>query len=343
MAIGGEFEIDPLLFQRGKQTEEKTIFYSSGRAALYQIMKALYPKNTSHTVFLPDYLCGSVVEAVTRAGWRIDYYPVLADLKPDMDFLLSRIFCDEAILLINYYGGIDLQPDIAILKQFNSDVFVIQDNVQSLYSMYEPTGADACFTSFRKTVPMPDGACVKIKSLHLEHAVQPNTFAAYKLMGGVLKQHKQYANIPDERYLQLFEQGEDLIDADLDSVVSEVSLRILSNLNLQEIARRRKTNAVYLINRLREIGVTPILEFNDEMIPLFVPIKVKNRNELRRKLAMESIYCPCHWPCANDALIMGREMAEHELSLIVDQRYNEEDMDSIVNVLEKNYGRIYHG
>lgn len=342
LIIGGEFEISPLLFQQEGKLEEDGMFYSSGRAALYHILCALYAENDGRVIFLPDYLCESIVEVVQLTNLKIFYYPVFENLKPDLSFLLSHNLSGSIVLFINYFGGIDLEEDIINLKKNDSTTFIIEDNVQSLYLMYRRTKADAVFTSFRKTLPVPDGGWVKTNSLVLEKANEQNIFADYKIMGGMLKQHRQFYKISDESYLRLFEKGEQLINTNLKSGISEFTPRILSNLDLQEIAAVRKRNAYYLTERLKEIEIFPLVEFEDTMVPLFVPIVVQDRNELRHLLFSENIYCPCHWPCSNKELKRGREMAEYELSLIIDQRYNLADMDRIIAVLKKYYGRVHH-
>lgn len=343
MVVGGEFEINPLLFQYEGRFPEKGMFYSSGRAALYHILYSLQIDGKQQVIFLPDYLCESIVEIVQRVNWKICYYPISDNLKPDLSFLLSQDLFNVAVLFINYFGGIDLKEEIAVLKESNPATVIIEDNVQALYSMYRSTKADVMFTSFRKTLPVPDGGWVKTDSLVLREATEQNTFVNYKITGGVLKQYRQFDCVSDENYLQPFEKGEHLIDDNLTSCMSEFSHRIFSNLDLQKIAAIRKRNAAYLIERLKGIEIFPLVEFEDDMVPLFVPIRVSDRNKLRDLLFSENIYCPSHWPCSNKELNRGREMAEHELSLIVDQRYDLADMDRIVAVLKKHHGRVHYG
>ena len=44
-------------------------------------------------------------------------------------------------------------------------------------------------------------------------------------------------------------------------------------------------------------------------------------------------FCPLHWSLDGMPLKKGAEMAQHELSLIVDQRYAINDMDWILSLL----------
>ena len=81
-------------------------------------------------------------------------------------------------------------------------------------------------------------------------------------------------------------------------------------------------------------GLKDAVEFvflkEDMDCPLFVPIITKKRNEIRQFLTDNKIYCPVHWPkpagCESN-------LYDTELSLICDQRYSEEDMKRLVEVL----------
>lgn len=70
-------------------------------------------------------------------------------------------------------------------------------------------------------------------------------------------------------------------------------------------------------------------------VPMFVPIFLENRNEMRKKLMKNNIFCPVHWPF-NASEEDKNSLYDTELSLVCDQRYSSNDMENIVKVL--NYG-----
>ena len=49
----------------------------------------------------------------------------------------------------------------------------------------------------------------------------------------------------------------------------------------------------------------------------------------------QQIFCPVHWPLEGMDVQKGVEMAEHEMSIIIDQRYTNKDMCFILTTLEK--------
>ncbi len=69
--------------------------------------------------------------------------------------------------------------------------------------------------------------------------------------------------------------------------------------------------------------------------PLFVPIIIDDRDNKRKKLINNQIYLPVHW---HNELNIDNKIYEKELSLVCDQRYNEEDIKEYIDTLIKIIG-----
>ena len=78
-------------------------------------------------------------------------------------------------------------------------------------------------------------------------------------------------------------------------------------------------------------------EMKDTDCPMFVPIFVPDgkRDELRRYLIRNEIYCPVHWPVSEYHVLdeKTKEIYDNELSLVCDQRYNEKDMKRMIDTI----------
>lgn len=86
--IGGEFEIlDNPVVDSKKELPKGYVMYSSGRAALYQILKYAISINNGKCVYLPDYICDSVFHVCDNLCLPYKFYPVTEDLKADVDIL----------------------------------------------------------------------------------------------------------------------------------------------------------------------------------------------------------------------------------------------------------------
>ena len=333
--IGGEFPIavTDILNAEGRHTEIPDVYkYSSGRAALFQILKYLKQgKNVDH-VLLPDYLCGSVLVPVKALNLECTFYPINDLLELEISFFERLYKKNSAVLLINYYGLKDLNNQIKAIRGIDESAIIIEDDVQAYYEFKKSLdGVDFKFTSLRKTFAVPDGGLVKTK-FKLPVVEEPNTFGQYKAAAALLKSMRE-GNFNDKIYLELFEKGESLIDEELDSGMSLVAEKLYAFMDEERVKVRRLNNASYLVKKLDSIGIKPILPLIDNHVPLFIPIILNNRDDVRKVMFQHEIYCPIHWPLEGLNLKRGEIMSRTELSLIVDQRYSKKDMDIILNEL----------
>lgn len=332
--IGGEFEID---FNTRRDTftpATDTYYYASGRAALYQILKSL--KTRFGKIWLPDWLCHTMVEAAQKAGFEYEFYELSDYFQATAEALDAKGFKEGClVLLINYFGLQDLTTSARAIKDAYPNAIVIEDDVQAYYCFAEETNpyVDYRFTSLRKTFSSPDGGLVYTKH-PMPSAKQPNTFAKYKIEAGVMKLNRGKEGVKDEDYLSLFEKGAQLIDENYESVMSLESQRLFAGTDLQWVKQKRQENAAYLLEGLRSLGVSPMIEVPENTVPLFIPIWLKNRDTVRKKMFQNETFCPVHWPLAGLPVKTGSDMALHELSLIVDQRCSKNDMDLILNLLK---------
>ena len=333
--IGGEFEIDLSTRRDAFQPAPDTYYYASGRTALYQILKSL--KNQVNKIWFPDWLCHTMVEAAQKAGFDYEFYELSDKFIATVEALDAKGFKDGClVLLINYFGLQDLSITAKAIKDTFPNAIVIEDDVQAYYCFADEINpyADYRFTSLRKTFSSPDGGLVYTKQ-PMPRVTLPNTFAKYKIEAGVMKLHREENGIKDEVYLALFEKGSELIDENYDSAMSLDSQRLFAGTDLQWVKQKRQENAAYLLERLRFLGMEPLIEVPKDKVPLFVPIQLKDRNTIRGRMFQNEVFCPVHWPLEDLPLKKGAEMAQHELSLIVDQRYVQKDIEIIINCINK--------
>jgi len=333
--IGGEFDIDLAKIGTKYSLNNSNVF-SSGRAALYHILKLLSTYNKFTKVLLPDYLCESVIDAVRKSKFEIEFYNINSDLSIDLESLHNK-YCDSSIvLLINYFGCIDIAKQIKMVRSIKSNACVIADNVQGYYAMSESNEADFSFTSLRKIFPVPDGAIVETSINGLEILTRENTFVAHKIAGGILKQYAKKNKIDDSLYLNFLNKGEQLINENYGSAMSDFSKLFFGNIDFDDISKRRKDNSNFVLECLKQMAIKPIILNIENHTPLFIPIRLKNRDEIRKKMFSKNIFCPIHWPEPKGInLYRSNELANTELSLVIDQRYKKDDMKRMLDILDK--------
>ena len=335
--IGGEFQIavTDILNAQNRHLDAPDVYtYSSGRAALYQILKYLRQEKNVNHVLLPDYLCSSVLVPVKELGMDYTFYPINEKLELEPTFFYPLYKNGTLVLLINYFGLQDLSSQIKLIRKLDDKAIIIEDDVQAYYEFIKPLdGVDFKFTSLRKTFAVPDGGLVKTKH-HLPKVTTPNTFGQYKAAAALLKSMRE-GNFNDQIYLELFEKGESLIDSEQECGMSLIAEKLYSFMNEEHVKVRRLNNATYLLEQLKQLGIKPLLSLTENHVPLFVPIVLKNRDEIRKTMFQKEIFCPVHWPLDGMEIKRGEQMANEELSLIIDQRYGRKEMDEIIKVLYK--------
>ena len=107
------------------------------------------------------------------------------------------------------------------------------------------------------------------------------------------------------------------------------SREYLDHVDVKGQRKKRIENAKTIYEGLRG-KVTFLLPEEDMDCPLFVPVLLPNRDEIRKHLIKNEIYCPVHWPRPEGC---ESNIYESELSLICDQRYGTEDMERMISVL----------
>jgi hypothetical protein len=334
--IGGEFEIDISKKGRHNLHFKDATFYSSGRAALFNILAFIEKHIDIRYILLPDYLCDSILQVVNNFKFEIKFYSLEENLEINKLEFNKQYTESSIVFIINYFGCIDCSSQISFIKNIDSDACIIEDNVQAFYAMFNQSDADFSFTSFRKQLPVPDGAWVKSKYSNLPDTENCNSFAQYKIAGGILKYLRKIGSSDDQLYLELFDRGEAKIDENYRSRISDVSLNIIHGLNLGMISILRRRNAKYILEGLTRLNIKPIVNYSDDFVPLFVPIRLENRDVIRKALFNENIFCPIHWPVSSVRYLnRAEELAKNELSLVIDQRYTLADMEHILEVMRK--------
>ena len=298
----------------------------SGRTAIETVLKEL-PK--ARSAILPSYCCDSMIQPFRDAGIKVDFYPV--EFHDELKIEMKSVETD-IILICNYFGFDTPMPN---LNGF--DGVVIEDISHSLLSArsYHPR-SNYLVASVRKWEPINCGGyCAAINEdlHHVPTAIPPDIFIAEKNFAMELK--TEYLDDLDEgkktRFLFMFEDSNKWLSANYSGLsIDAISRDYLSNVDLKKQQEIRRKNALTLYKGLRD-RVEFLFREEDMECPLFVPILLPNRDEVRRTLIENKIYCPIHWPKPVDA---ESNLYDQELSLICDQRYNEADMERIVVILK---------
>lgn len=289
----------------------------SGRTAIEAVLKQL---SDAHTALLPSYCCDSMIVPFRTAGINVKFYQVEWDgrLKIAIDGSADILLC------CNYFGFKNDMPEF--------DGVIIEDITHSFLSTVSAhPRSDYLVASLRKWEPVNCGGYC---SVEVNGKTPPDEFITLKTATMNLK--TEYLEDRDEekkeKYLQMFgESNHWLAEYYSGLLIDPFSRDYLESVDVVKQRERRRNNAKVLYDGLSG-KVQFMFSERDMDCPLFVPILLPNRNEVRAHLTKNEIYCPIHWPRPEGC---ESNIYDMELSLICDQRYGIEDMKRIVSVLKE--------
>ena len=118
--------------------------------------------------------------------------------------------------------------------------------------------------------------------------------------------------------------------------MSDLSAAILRIVDWATIKKSRRRNYEYLLSELGKLAIFPNLP--RDVVPLGFPIRVRNRDRVRRSLFNERIYPAVHWEIVDlvpAEFISSHRLAREIMTLPSDQRYGRDDMKRMVAKLKQ--------
>lgn len=309
-------------------------YLMSGRTAIDYILNNLVDKKK--IAYMPEYCCNSMVQPFINNGYNVKYYKV--------DLINNKYFIDKSqdcsiFFGMSYFGYNNSNMD-EYIKYFKSrNIVVIEDITHRIFCKENHCNlSDYLIASLRKWFPIYTGAIAISKNCifnnEIDRYVVNTDMIRYKKEAMELKRDYIYGeNINKNKFLDLFKKSNELIADYKNKKMDNESIEILKSINIQESFNKRVNNAKTIEERLENINkIKLIYKYQEGDCPLFVPIILNNRDDVRKKLINDNIYCPIHWTKFNNS---SNELYEKELSLICDQRYNEKNINEYIQKLIK--------
>ena len=303
----------------------------NARCAIRLLLERLSPRQT----WMPSYLCESMLHAADRTSTRVRFYPVDYDLHTASVTWLTDVGEGDVVILIDYFG---FPCDAAIARGAKErGAVVVEDACQALLSDGVGELADYALFSPRKFLGVPDGGVLRGRTaFDREASVTEEPPADWWLPAlEAMVQRREFDRYGGEpAWFGLFRDVEDRAPIGA-FAMSDLSRRLLLHAFYYEaIADRRRRNYEYLSRRLPGIALRP--ELPHGVVPLGFPVRVARRDELRQRLFDGKIYPPVHWPVPSAVPARfeeARRLAGDIMTLPCDQRYDEADMERIVQAV----------
>jgi dTDP-4-amino-4,6-dideoxygalactose transaminase len=354
--IGSEFSLPTKYLRKVDTNQFETysnyqakVFLSSGRGALGLLAKTLR-LNKDDEVLLPSYLCKEIITPFSNELFKIKFYKINEALDVDVYDIMKKIGKNtRALLFINYFGFPQrMMQEIKDLCE--GKIVLIEDLVQSFLTQSDEKAlgfiGDVTISSYRKWIPIPDGALLGVNNSLLHIALEQvlpykKLYVETRLHGLELKgEYLIQAKTSKKGFRKLFASAEKTLDS-TPVEMSDYSRKMLSKFDFKAIIDKRRENFQYLLSSLRDLrSAKPLYrKLPTGVCPLGFPIITKDRDGLKKMLIKNQIYPPIHWRLLNS--IDKKEfsaswyISKHILTIPLDQRYSKEDMQFVADVINR--------
>lgn len=313
---------------------------ASARCGLYLFATGARPAR----VWLPSFLCATVLEPFRLAQVPWQFYPVDDHLRASDQKWVAAVGPEDAVVIIDYFG-FSPSPDLAERVR-RRGAWVIRDASQALLSRPAGPEVEVAVFSFRKFVGVPDGGLVMVSAdgevraracgatfLSLPLAACPPEWWGTSF-SAVLKRREADLFGARNDWFPTFQASQALAPCGA-YAASELSRQWLAAaFDYDAIRLVRRRNYCRLLERLAPLALFP--ELPAEVVPLGFPIRVANREAVREALFREQIFPPVHWPLAGvvpPEFGASHALAREIMTLVCDQRYDEADMARTADVV----------
>lgn len=321
-AIGGYFGMEELSGNFNSFIHEDGVLLNLGRNAFRYILLSI--PNEIEKLYIPYYTCPVVWEHLFFSG-KVYFYRIDKNLEIAEDIELGV----HDYIVANNYFGIKDQYIEQLSKKYGNHLII--DNAQAFFA---PVIRDTyAFYSPRKFFGVPDGGVAYVAN-HLNK----------------VRCEEQDDSSDRWKHLQLrMEKGAEagfatyqLNEAKLDKLpmklMSDYTHEVLQGIDYAEAIEKRRTNYKILHEVLGDVNELPLPSEDSFACPMVYPFIPKGGNtKLRKQLQEQRIYTATYWPNLakmNQDTFEGR-LAEKIIPLPIDQRYKEEEMKRIIEIIKK--------
>lgn len=342
MIIGGEFYYDDRWVVDTPTVDTAQLhFLNGGKACLIVICEYLLSRGFQQ-ILLPAYLCPTILSTIRTTGMGVDFYTILPDLSIDLNDLARKAPFHRAVYFINYFGFNQPSKSQELLRELQrGGILLIEDNAHA--GFWQQSLGDFTFNSMRKLCPYDGGYFGT--ALDISQFIQKDQ----PLVNRHLQVMRQYRRGLGEYLVfglgsletlqALYQLGEETYDSEAVITGDDQEKQAIEHLDWQAIKARRRQNYRYLLEMISSVPrVTPIFpQLTPEVQPMGFPVYIQDglRDRLFDDLGNEGIGLTIHW----DALLRNpltanlpgvAEIASQILTLPIDQRVNQKQLDRLV-------------
>ena len=311
-AIGGYLELD--FGPRGPELYPHARAFQSGSAAF----RALLATGRPGRVWLPWYICESMIDQANEAGIGLGRYSLTEDFRIAGPVDLRR---GEWLVYVNYFGLCDEQVNAA-LRDLPVDQVII-DNSLAFFST--PRDCLATVYSPRKFVGVPDGGYL-ITKIPVQMPTAQDDHSITRCMPLLRR-----AGDSPEKGFASWQADQSAVSRQAPLCMSKLTHLLLQSVSYNDVAARRRMNFDLLDRHLGPLNQLR-LPRSDKAVPLCYPFAA-TKPGLRQWLIGHRVFVPQFWPhlVADDSHLTAfeRYLLNDCVPLPCDQRYAADEMATV--------------
>ncbi|MCR5100409.1 MAG: hypothetical protein K6B41_03535 [Butyrivibrio sp.] len=309
---GGYIELE---YFNGNILHSDGTFLNSGRSCIAYLLESMKLKR----VYLPFFICDSVINVFKRYEIDIVFYNINLDLQPMFE---NDINDDECFYLVNLYGQLSNETIREYSKKIKN---IIVDNTQDYFA--NPVEGVNTFYICRKYFGVPDGA---ILFTNLENSSQYTRDIVGDRMRFLIGRFEENAS----EYYEGYKYSNEYFENKPIMRMSLITENFLRGIDYEEVKGRRTENWNYAVKRFSKYNK---LKLKDIKGPFAYPLMIDNGLNYKKVLVSKKVYIPTLWPNVTDECKESLEsrMASDIMPIPIDQRYSLEDMANMCDIIER--------
>lgn len=311
--IGGFFSFE---LPVRAEYHQQALHLNSARYCLEYLLRVKNYKK----IYLPAYICDSMLQPVKRLNVDYAFYQIGEDFTPIFNTVPED---DACFLYVNYFG----LNDANVRKVCHNLKHVIIDNTQAFFDR-ALANTDTIYSP-RKFFGVPDGGYLYTgadKRLDLKQD------ASYYRCDALLKQ----IDMGSVAAAALFDENEAYLDRCGLQTMSRLTQRLLMSIDYPQVMMKRNQNFLSLHEQMSQYNQLE-MTFSDLSGPMCYPFLTDYGEQLKEFLMERGIYVNDYWE-----EVMARvpadsfeyRLAKNLVPLPVDQRYNETDMNTMIQFVQ---------